>query len=195
MNYFFTVELTKKTIKKYKTLARELSELTNKVAISDEKAYNQFLRDIITIVKNHKIVPGKSVEFDKEIKLIENKKPLSEMTAWGGVNLKKVDVAHNYIRKLLVIRQFGILGFEIHKEKLERLRVTEGDCVLLSSNHKSKGYRKGEVKMTIATVGDRATFVPEDEHGIIALTNCIVEEQSTNHLDDLIFLYNSKQVI
>jgi hypothetical protein len=33
--------------------------------------------------------------------------------------------------------------------------------------------------------------MPYDEHGILALTDCVIEEKSDNHLDDLVFVYDA----
>ncbi|MBU1499648.1 hypothetical protein KKE48_02160, partial [Patescibacteria group bacterium] len=126
------------------------------------------LRLIIGLSKKKYKYNLKTPLFNQEIKLIKAKKPLSEATAWGGVNLKKVDVAKNYIKKLLVIRKYGILGYEYHKKKIERLKILEGYCL---------------VNFKLAKPGDKFKYVPGEEHGVVALTNCVIEEQSTNNLD------------
>jgi len=154
--------------------------LDQRFPVSSEKEYNQMLRLIIGLSKKKYKYNLKTPLFNQEIKLIKAKKPLSEATAWGGVNLKKVDVAKNYIKKLLVIRKYGILGYEYHKKKIERLKILEGYCL---------------VNFKLAKPGDKFKYVPGEEHGVVALTNCVIEEQSTNNLDDLIFIFNSKQVI
>jgi hypothetical protein len=171
----------------------KLGELASKEgSVDSEKKYNAFLGKIIFLIKKyHKNKPqGKNPLFKKEIKLIETQKPLSEKTAWGGVNLKQVDVEKDFIRKLLVIRQFGCLGFEIHKFKIEKLNVLEGECLIIRP-----GQKKGNTEFFFAQKGDKFEFFPGDEHGVIALTDCVIEETSTNHLDDLIFIFNSKQII
>lgn len=154
--------------------------LNREFLVTSEKDYNRMLREIVTKCKSQYKYKIKTSLFDKEIKLITERKPLSEPTLWGGVNLKKVDVVKNYIKKLLVIRKHGILGWEYHKHKIERLKILEGYCL---------------VNFKLAKSGDKFKYVPGQAHGVIALTNCVIEEQSTNNLDDLIFIFNSKQVI
>lgn len=154
--------------------------LDQEYKVKSEKEYNKMLRQIIVLCKKKHQYKLKTPLFNQEIKLIKAKKPLSEPTAWGGVNLKRVDVAKNYIKKLLVIRKYGILGYEFHKQKIERLKILEGYCL---------------INFKFAKPGDRFKYVPGQEHGVVALTNCVIEEQSTNNLDDLIFIFNSKQII
>jgi len=154
--------------------------LGQKFSVVSEKDYNQMLRQIISLSKEKYKFKIKTPLFNQEIKLIKAKKHLSEPTLWGGVNLKKVDVGKDYIKKLLVIRKYGILGYEYHKKKIERLKILEGYCL---------------VNFKLAKPGNRFKYAPGREHGVIALTNCVIEEQSTNDLDDLIFIFNSKQVI
>lgn len=154
--------------------------LTKKYSIKTEKEYNQMLKETLkNCVKKYKYKLQTPL-FDQEIKLIRVKKPLSEPTPWGGVNLKKVDVEKNYIKKLLVIKKYGILGWEYHKQKIERLKVLEGYCL---------------VNFKLAKPGDKFKYLPGQAHGVMALSNCVIEEQSTNNLDDLIFIFHSKQVI
>lgn len=154
--------------------------LNKNYSINSEEEYNRMLRKIINLSKKKYKFNLKTPLFSQEIKLIKAKKPLSEVTAWGGVNLKKADVGKDYIKKSLVIRKYGILGYEYHKKKIERLKILEGYCL---------------VNFMLAKPGDKFKYVPGQEHGVIALTNCVIEEQSTNDLDDLIFIYKSKQVI
>lgn len=196
MKYSFSLKANKKSQVKTQNLLKLLkSHLGSFKSIDNEKEYNLLLASIINLIKQNKSDSQKSPLLEKEIGPIQNSKPLTEKTPWGGVALKKVDVEKDYIRKLLVIKQFGILGFEIHKYKVEKLRVLEGECLFIYSNHKAKVWKSGNVFIKHVIPGDRLVLLPGDEHGMIALTDCIVEETSTNHLDDLIFLFNSEQVI
>lgn len=147
------------------------------------------LKKVIRIARNKYHFRLKSPLFNKEIKLIKKCQALSELTPWGGVNLKQVDVVKNHIRKLLVIKKFGILGFEYHRNKIERLKVIEGRCLMILTD------RKNKIRLRLPKPSEKFKFLPGDKHGVVALTNCVIEEQSTNHLDDLIFIYNSYQVI
>lgn len=127
--------------------------------------------------------------YNKEIIPISKPARLTERTAWGGVALKKVDVEKDYIQKLLVINAYGLLGFEIHKLKHEQLKILEGVCLVLYSNHADPNWKQGEVRVRLGVPGDKFEFLPKDEHGIIALTNSVIEETSTNQLDDLTYIF------
>lgn len=127
--------------------------------------------------------------FEKELSLIQKKRPLTEFTVWGGVTLKKVDVAKDFIQKLLVINQGGVLGFEIHKKKKEHLLVLEGYCLVFWINHNGKPNHT--IAFQLAGPKDTFTFAPKDEHGILTLTKCIIQETSTNHLDDLMYIFHA----
>ena len=163
--------------------------LNHTYPVNSEPEYNLLLKKVIALAKKQYHFKLKTPLFNQEIKLIKQKLALSEPTVWGGVNLKLVDVAKNKIRKLLVIKKYGILGFEVHKAKIEKLNILEGKCLMIHSQGKNK------IGVNLVKPGDKFKFLPGDEHGVIALTNCVIEEQSTNHLDDLIFIYNSQQII
>ena len=167
----------------------------NSRELNTKEDYQHFLVSIILADKqNPQSASNPSKLFKDELIQINKGKPLTEKTQWGGVSLKKVDVARDFIQKLLVINTYGILGFEIHKYKLEKLKILEGTCLVLYSNHKANEWKKGRVKIDLAKKGDKFEFQPNDEHGIIALTECIIEETSTNHLDDSIFIFKADQV-
>jgi hypothetical protein len=189
-------------LKKSKLLSSDIEHILKKVAdcienytVSNEKQYNQMLEALFSILKKNNASKSAGLFFGKEIGAINALKPLTEKTVWGGVALKKIDVSKDFIQKLLVIRQYGILGFEIHKHKLEKLKVLEGECLFIYSNHYQKGWRKGNVFVQYANQGDKLTLQPGDEHGMIAMSNCVIQEISTNHLDDLVYIFSSKQVI
>lgn len=171
--------------------------LRNQKEIDSEIKYNNLLQKTIFLIRKflkQKNTPKSDFLFKKEIKPILKEKPLTEKTPWGGVVLKKVDVDKNYIRKLLVIRQYGILGFEVHKFKIEELKILEGKCLMIKSCHRERDWEKGKVEIISSKTNDKFKFFPADEHGLIALSDCVIEEKSTNHLDDLIFIFNSKQL-
>jgi len=165
-----------------------------KQSIHSQTQYQKVLENVIQDTKKYKVPSTKISIHPKELPPIKKHKPLTEETLWGGVALKKVDVGKDFIQKLLVVNEHGILGFEFHKEKLEKLNVLEGYCLVFYSIHNSKNWEKGKITVTLATVGDKFEFQPYDEHGIVALTDCTVEETSTNHLDDLFYVFKSSQV-
>lgn len=170
------------------------SRIRNLKPVSTLEQYTLAILEIIEAVRGISYHKTSSTLFEKELHHIKRSEPLSEKTPWGGVVLKKVDVAKDYIQKLLVIKEYGVLGFEIHRKKLEKLKVLEGTCIALYSNHKNKQYKKGGIRVALASPFDRFIFHPNDEHGIIALTNCVIEEKSTNHLDDLVYIFKTRQI-
>lgn len=176
-------------------LIEKLQDLFANAHIDSEEQYNQLLKQIIITFKKYPISGISSPLHDTELSAIQKHAPLTEPVVWGGVSLKKIDVEKDFIQKLLVINQYGILGFEIHKKKYEKLEVLEGIVLMLYSNHKGTDFKEGTVSVTISSPHDKADLPPYDEHGMIALTNCVVEETSTNHLDDLIYIFNSSQMI
>ncbi len=189
----YTFRLTTKSPTPFlKTLNTCLKE---QGSISSEKEYNKLLQQIIALAKKYPLHKKQGSLFTKALKEGTKNYPLAEPTVWGGVSLKEVNVEKDYIRKLLVVKQYGILGFEIHKEKLEKLHVLEGICLLISSQHSKEGFKQGVVNISLGEKGSKVVLEPGDEHGIIVLTDCVIEEQSTNHLTDLVYIFNTSQVI
>ena len=182
-------KLTLSSTKNYTTFEEKLTSLIAKIHITNEKDYNSTLRKVKKLTDLVKIPSFTSNLFKQELSLIQNKKPLTEPTVWGGVTLKKVDVAKDLIQKLLIIQKNGVLGFEIHKEKHEHLKVLEGYCLVFWINHNGKANTT--ISVQLAGPNDEFTFKPKDEHGILTLTNSIIEETSTNHLDDLVYIFNA----
>lgn len=177
--------------------------LHNTSAISTETAYQSLLSGLDAVIMPYtQSFQTETSLFDYQMGLIESNRSQTFPTPWGGVSHTFIDVDGLYekdinkrVKKYLVIKQRGILGFEIHKEKYEHLEVTEGACLFIYSNHKHKDWKEGEIFLTLAEKGATATLLPGDEHGMIALINCVVQETSSYHLDDLIFLFNSQQFI
>lgn len=192
MNYFFdTTSLTSRDIP---TFVTKIKTALRSETIKTATQYNAMIKTIAAIAKEQKFPQKRSQLHTVELAAISAHRPLTEPTAWGGVTLKKVDVAKDFIQKLLVINQWGVLGFEIHVQKLEKLRIIEGTCLVFYSNHAAKDYTTGRITVQLAKKGDRFTFLPKDEHGILALTDTIIEETSTNHLDDLVYIYPAAQL-
>jgi mannose-6-phosphate isomerase-like protein (cupin superfamily) len=168
----------------------KLSDALKGSSFSTRTEYLTLMNKLASIAKKSKINKTSPI-YSREISPIKNGKPLTEKTNWGGVALKNVDVENDFVRKLLVVGKYGRLGFEYHNVKHEHLTVLEGMCIVLYSNHKRSGWKKGGVTAKVASKGDKFDFLPGDEHGILALTNCVIEERSTNHLDDLVFVFNA----
>lgn len=167
---------------------KDVTQFISAKSFSSQKRYASLIKGSLSLVRKRN-AKGAYPLFKKEIKPILKNLTLTEKTPWGGVSLKRVDVYKDYIQKLLVVRRFGVLGFEYHKQKHEKLRILEGKCLVFYSNHRAKDWRKGKVSWKIGTKGDRFEFFPLDEHGMIALTDSVIEETSTNHLDDLTYIY------
>lgn len=198
MQYEFEYsQLSQKDTSQFNPFITDLTQfLQGHTPVSTESEYNEFLKELFEVIHVHQdLFTLTSPLYNTEIGPIQAKRALTEVTPWGGVALKKVDVDENYVRKLLVVGKKGILGFEIHELKHEHLNVLEGICLFIHSVHEDPGWKEGVVNLSLVLPGDTITLLPGDEHGIIALTDSVVEETSTNHLDDLIFLFNSKQLI
>lgn len=197
MKYTFRYStLYKQSEEPYKAFISDLTALLSSTpAIESEEAYNAMLFSMNEVIKKHDMLfQASSPLYTKEIEPIKAKKALTEPTPWGGVSLKKVDVENDYIQKLLVIGKYGILGFEIHDYKHEHLNVLEGLCLFIHSVHNDANWKEGVINVSLVKPKDTITLLPGDEHGMFALTDCVVEETSTNHLDDLIFIFNSNQI-
>ena len=171
----------------YQDFKNKLEKLIAKTKnINNEAEFDNFISAIANIANSQKFKFNNSSKFEKELALISKNGTLVEKTNWGGVALKKVDVEKDYIRKLLIVKNNGILGFEIHNQKLEKLKVLEGIFLVLYASHKKD---KNIINLKIGTKNSKFIFYPKDEHGIIALTNGIIQETSTNHLDDLVYIF------
>ena len=186
------IHLAKNANPTFKKLASYIKTVKS---ITTTDQYNIFIKKVISIFRNSKLFPAKQFPvFDKEIIAISKSAPLTEKTPWGGVVLKNADVEKDYIRKLLVIGKNGVLGFEIHKLKHERLKIIEGVCMVLYSNHSNTKWQPGKIFVEMGVPEDKFKFLTNDEHGIITLTKCVIEERSTNHLDDLVYIFPASQV-
>lgn len=194
-----TKQLRKKGAQKlppaFNPFIKELSAYSSSEPCFDsQETYSGFISTLHSLLKKYPQQLGISGKlFKSEIHDINRGAPLAKAVEWGGITYKLVDVEKNKIKKLLVVKAGGTLGFEYHDFKHEKLEVLEGVCLYISSIHGSRDWKKGEVTIQIASVGDTATLLPGDEHGLIAITDCVVLETSTNHLEDLKYIFTSKQ--
>lgn len=161
--------------------------------VSSQNDYSDFISLLISSAKKMKFPKSSNEMFNKEIINRNQKIPLIEKTPWGMVSIKSVDVSRNFIKKLLVIKKFGVLGFEYHKKKIEKLKIFEGSIIVFYSGKARTSQEEIIVNVEIARAGDFYKFDPFTEHGILALTDCVIEEQSTNNLDDLFYIFISSQ--
>jgi hypothetical protein len=106
-------------------------------------------------------------------------------TNWGGVHI--FSYVHPEVEKFLVVDQGRFLAFEKHSQKVETLFGEEGSGVLV--------YRcEASGQLTAESIGPgwSRTLQPGQEHTIIALSNLLVRERSTDPLGmdkDLIFIF------
>lgn len=195
-NYILTspeIKNAENLTKIQKSFLDKLTEIiTANITLSSFQEYNVFIRELVTLAKKQYRVQIITSLYDKEISLIENNKPLTEKTLWGGVILKKVNVEKDFIQKLLVIKPYGVLGFEIHERKQEKLEVREGVCLIFHVDHTKNNK---EINLYLAKKGDTFSFAPRDEHGVLALTEAVLQETSTNHLDDLVYIFKASQIM
>lgn len=110
-------------------------------------------------------------------------------TGWGGVHV--LSYQHPEVEKFLVVDQGRFLAFEKHAEKTETLFGEEGVGVLV--------YRcelTTQLRSELIEPGWTRTLRPGQEHTIIALSNLVVRERSTDPLgmdQDLIFIFTPNE--
>ena len=88
----------------------------------------------------------------------------------------------SYVGKILFIRGGEALSLQYHEVKEETLRVLEGEMELVMG-------RDAEA-LESRTVGPDTVFhvPPGTLHRMVAITDCLLLEVSTNHLDDVVRL-------
>ena len=184
---------------KFQVLVPELFRFINAslpIAVGDEDAYKGFLDGVAGVILPHKdelIIP--TPLFDKEMAELDRKGEFGFLTPWGGVLFydKHRDSKGYYtIKKDLVIRgPARVLGIvEFHNEKFEQLDFKEGYAIAISSDK-----RDGRLmNMVLAKPGTHVVLDPMYYHGIITLTNCVVEENATKDTGtDLHYVFSPYQ--
>ena len=88
----------------------------------------------------------------------------------------------HYVGKILFIRQGEALSLQYHEVKEETLRVLEGELDLVSGPDVEH--------LESHRLGPQAVFhvPPGTLHRMVAVTDCLLLEVSTNHLDDVVRL-------
>ncbi len=88
----------------------------------------------------------------------------------------------HYVGKILSIRRGEALSLQYHEVKEETLRVLEGELELVSGPDVEH--------LQSHRLGPRAVFhvPPGTLHRMVAVTDCLLLEVSTNHLDDVVRL-------
>lgn len=185
----------------YTALVAELTEFINSTQqISFAAEFNAMLRGVAEIIDKHQEVPTLPTPiFDKGMTPEKRKSEFGFNVPWGRVTPKDLhteDDDHYDVRKFLIIQQKGMLGFEYHKKKHEELLVKEGLCIGISSTFGTPEYEKGQVTLTFMKPGDHCVLEPLDNHGVIALTKCVLEETASDDTgSDLYFIFPAEQVI
>ncbi len=88
----------------------------------------------------------------------------------------------NYVGKILFIRQGEALSLQYHEVKEETLRVLEGTLELVTGP---------DIKqLENHQIGPETVFhvPPRTLHRMVAVTDCLLLEVSTTHLDDVVRL-------
>lgn len=110
-------------------------------------------------------------------------------TGWGGVHV--LTYQHPEVEKFLVIDKGCFLAFEKHAEKTETLLGEEGIGVLVYRCELTE-----ELRSEVIEPGWTRTLQPGQEHTIIALSNLLVRERSTDPRgmdQDLIFIFTPSE--
>ena len=88
----------------------------------------------------------------------------------------------DYVGKILFIRRGEALSLQYHEVKEETLRVLDGELELVTGPDVEQLLRHH--------VGPESVFhiPPRTLHRMVAVTDCLLLEVSTNHLDDVVRL-------
>jgi len=157
--------------------------------VDSDEAYTNFLAGVTGVVKKY------ASQLTAETPIFQSRLPRigrheqTIPTGWGGVFFREASESRNLVEKFLIVKQAvdpsGVLGFEYHKKKVEKLRVEEGYTLLMQAGS------AGTVTLTFAGPGDSCKLEPPTAHGIIPLTNTAILETSNYELDadDLLFIF------
>jgi hypothetical protein len=169
---------------RFVSMAERLSALS---PIDSCEAFNRYCRTACRIWSEQFAdgVGRTSQQFDELIARVEQGGADVIKTGWGGL---VITLRHDpRIEKFLVIRRGKYLALEMHKQKHERLAISEGAGLVL-------WRRPHERALTVEVVGPNAQFhfEPGMEHCIIGTENLLVFERSTDPKgmdQDLVFIY------
>lgn len=187
--YTFRIPKTKRksTIEvEHPEFAIEIRKLINdSLPIHNKKEYTKFIKRVTRIISKHReelTIPNPI--FKVEMENLPKDELNLVIPAWGGVAPKVVDVKNEIRMKYLIVKQAlspsGVLGPEYHILKDEHLTILEGFVILIGSE--PEAWKNGQVTMTFAGPGDTCTLHPGNRHGIIALTNTVIQEDANNTL-------------
>jgi mannose-6-phosphate isomerase len=100
------------------------------------------------------------------------KKPWGREEIWAETD--------SYIGKNIIIETGHRLSLQHHDTKEETIRVSSGLLYL------EYGYEKDKLSAKIMSEGDSFHIPAKMIHRFKAITECILVEVSTNHLDDIV---------
>lgn len=157
--------------------------------VDNDEAYTDFLGGITEIIKKYasQLTVETPIYHQRLPRIGHHEQTIA--TDWGGVFFREASEANDHVEKYLIVKQAtdpsGVLGFEYHKKKVEKLRVEEGYALLMKAN------TSGTVSLTFAGPGDTCELQPPTAHGVIPLTNTAILETSNYELDadDLLFIF------
>ncbi len=172
-------------------LVAELVENVNSSKpVNSDESYTELLTGITEIIKKYSSqLTAETPIYHKRLPRI-GRHEQTIATGWGGVFFREASEANDHVEKFLIVKQAvdpsGVLGFEYHKRKVEKLKIEEGYAVLMKSD------KPGNVSLTFAGPGDTCELLPPTAHGVIPLTNTAILETSNYELDadDLLFLFS-----
>lgn len=88
----------------------------------------------------------------------------------------------SYVGKILAIRAGQALSLQYHEVKDETLRVLDGELDMVTGPDVDS---LGSIRMI---AGDVFHVAPGELHRMVAVTDCLLLEVSTHHLDDVVRL-------
>ena len=88
--------------------------------------------------------------------------------------------AETYVGKVLFIKKGHRLSLQHHEVKEETIRVASGQMKLELDDE------EGTLRVHVLSAGESAHIAPHARHRMEALSDCVVYEVSTPHLDDVV---------
>lgn len=168
--------------------------VNSSVEVKSDETYTAFLGGITEFIKKYALqLTTETPIYDQRLPRIGRHEQTIK-TGWGGVFFREASEANDHVEKYLIVKQAidpsGVLGFEYHEKKIEKLRVEEGYALLMKANS------PGNVSLTFAGPGDTCELQPPIAHGVIPLTNTTILEISNYELDadDLKFIFQPVKI-
>ncbi|MFH1503105.1 MAG: cupin domain-containing protein [Candidatus Diapherotrites archaeon] len=109
--------------------------------------------------------------------------PCTVKKPWGKevwLELWEDSNGRGYCYKRIYINKGEKTSFQYHERKIETNYIIEGKAEVWLENE------KGKIEKRLMKADDSFTVVPPRKHRVIALTDIILQEVSTPHVDDVI---------